>query len=91
VPATAAGGSLEVDLLATRSALAATAAAVPVRIGRLLRGHLAVGPVHFAVTADRRGRRALDRHGRLAVSIRLVLTPPHGQPATITRRLILRR
>ena len=74
VPAADAGGRLEVDLLAARSALAAGG----VRVGQLERQALAPGPLRFSVTASARARRALRRHGRLVASVVVHLGPPAG-------------
>jgi hypothetical protein len=87
VPAADAGGRLEVDLLAARSALAAGG----VRVGQLELQALAPGPLRFSMTASARARRALRRHGRLVVSVVVHLGPPAGAGSALSRRLTLRR
>jgi plastocyanin len=89
VPGADAGGRLEVDLLASRSSVLSAGAAASARVGRLVRSSLHAGRVSFAVALNARGRRALHRHHRLALTVRIVLTPPQGTPSTITRRIVL--
>jgi plastocyanin len=86
----AAGGRLEVDLLARRASLA-SASGGKVRVGRLVRRGLHAGTVRFAVTLDRRARGALRRHGRLALTVRVVLTPARGASRSVTRAIIVVR
>ena len=87
VPAADAGGRLEVDLLAPRSALAAGS----VRVGQLVRGSLAAGPLRFSVAPGARGLRALRRHGHLRLTMTVHLAPAAGAGSAISRRLTLRR
>jgi hypothetical protein len=90
VASAAAGGTLEVDLLARRGALAAGAAA-SVRVGQLLRYYVAAGPQSFTVKLSVRARRALRAHGRLAVTAKVTLTAPGGKALSLSRPLTLRR
>lgn len=83
-----AGGRLEVDLLARSASLAAHRAS-PVRVGRLLRSALHAGALPFSVPLDARARRALHAHRRLALTVRLVLSPPHGAATSVLRRVVL--
>jgi hypothetical protein len=85
----AAGARLEVDLLARASALASASAARQVLVGRLLRPHLRAGRVAFAVSLGRRGRAALRRNGRLALTLRIVIAPPAGRAASLTRKVLV--
>ena len=83
-----AGGRLEVDLLARSASLAAHRAS-PVRVGRLLRSALHAGALPFSVPLDARARRALHAHRRLALTVRLVLSPPHGAATSVVRSVLL--
>jgi plastocyanin len=89
-----AGARLQVDLLARRSALqgrSAHASAGKVRVGRLIRSSLTAGRMSFAVPLDRRARRALRRHGQLALTVRILLTPAQGQAVALTRAVLEQR
>ena len=91
VSAAGAGGRLEVDLLAGRASLAAVGAFRQLRIGRLVRSSIAPGNVSFDVSLDGSARRALRARGRLAVTVVLLLSPPHGTPLKLSRVVLLRR
>lgn len=86
----AVGGRLEVKLLATRPALARGRSHALVPVGRLARPVTKGGSLLFAVSLDRSARRALAHRHRLALVVRVVLTPAHGQPLTIARSAIER-
>jgi plastocyanin len=84
------GGRLEVDLLARRAAVAVKPeGAARVLVGRLLRSTLKAGRASFTVGLDHRARRALHRHGQLALRVRIVLSTVAGTPTSITRTLVL--
>ncbi len=83
-----AGGRLEVDLLAKSASLAAHRAS-RVRVGRLLRSALHAGALPFAVALDARARRTLHAHRRLALTVRLVLSPPQGAATSVVRSVVL--
>lgn len=86
-----AGGRLEIALLATAASLAgAHRQASPARVGRLLRSSLHAGVLSFAVPLTARGRAALRRHQRLALTVRITLTPLSGAPTHLTREVVLR-
>ncbi len=85
----AVGGHLQVDLLA-RGVSLAEARSKQVRVGRLVRSSLYAGTVPFSVSVSAKARRALTRHRRLALTVRIVLTPLHGAAVTITRGVLLR-
>jgi hypothetical protein len=84
-----AGGSLEVDLLAKSASLARGGHATPVRVGKLVRSRLRAGKVAFSVPLNIRARGALRRHGRLALSSRIVIQPMTGSAVTVTRAVVL--
>jgi hypothetical protein len=91
VPAAYAGSRLEVDLLVSNASLARAGHASRVRVGRFLRASVASGRVSFSIALDARARRALRLHGRLAVTVRIALTPPGGASVTTTRSTVLHR
>ncbi len=90
VSAAGAGGRLEIDLLAKGSSLRKGGRSAAVRVGRLLRGSVSAGTVPFAVKLDAAARRALKRLRRLALTVRVTLTPAHGRATTITYGVQLR-
>jgi hypothetical protein len=57
--------------------------------GRLVRSPLAAGTTRFSVALDARAKRALRRHGRLALTAKVVLKPASGPAVTLTRALLL--
>jgi plastocyanin len=87
----AAGGQLEVQLLAIRAALAKGGLPPSVRVGRLVRAPLSAGKVSFKVPLSARARGALRRRGRLPLSIKMRLSSPHASALTISRRVVLAR
>jgi plastocyanin len=89
VAGSGAGGRLEVDLLARRASLARTGA--PVSVGRLVRTSLPAGTVGFRVPLSARGRSALRRHHRLALTVKVTVTPVTGAATAIARALTLHR
>jgi plastocyanin len=86
----AAGGRLEVQLLAARASLASTAQRSRVRVGRFVHSPLHAGTVSFIVTLNAAAVHALHVHGRIALSVRIVLTPAHGSAVAITRSVVVR-
>jgi plastocyanin len=90
VPAADAGGRLEVDLLASRASLAKTGAGSSVRVGRLVRFPLHTGRQSFTVALSARGKAALARRRRLALTVKLVLAPAQGSPSVAARAVVLR-
>jgi plastocyanin len=85
-----AGGRLEVDLLAKSASLAAVHHPGPVRVGRLVRASVSAGKVSFSVALTARAKSALRRHHRLALTVKITLTPVHGTTASVTRSVTLR-
>jgi len=85
----AAGGSLEVELLARSASIASAGHSSRVRVGRLVRSSLRAGTVTFTVALDAAARHALRLHGHLALSVKIVLTAAHGAPLTITRSVVV--
>jgi plastocyanin len=83
-------GRLEIDVQAKAASLARAGRGGQVRVGKLERRSLAAGTVRFAVALNARARRALVRHGRLAVTVEIVLTPIAGKPARLQRSVVVR-
>jgi hypothetical protein len=90
IPAADGGARLEVELLAQNASLAKVKRAGSSRVGRLVRSSAPAGKVSFTVSLDARAKRALRHHHKLALTVRIVLTPVHGAALTLTRSLDLR-
>lgn len=84
------GGRLEVRLFAAAASLAKAGHAKKVPVGRLVRSSVQAGRVSFSVPLSARGRAALRRHRRLALTVKVTLTPPHGAAVTVTRGVVVR-
>jgi hypothetical protein len=84
------GGRLEVDLLASGASLAKAGHSSQVRVGRLVRSSLYAGTTSFTVPLGAKGKAALRRHRRLALTVKITLTPQHGAAVTVTHRVLLR-
>jgi plastocyanin len=77
--AVAQGGSrLEVELLAPSASLARVARSRTVVVGRLVKPRVSAGRVSFQIGLTAGARRILARRGRLALTVRITLTPPSG-------------
>ncbi len=87
-----AGGRLEVDLLAKGSQLSDSrgSRSKSVRVGRLVRSAVSAGRLPFSVVLTAPGKRALARRHRLAVTVKIALTPTQGATVTVTRSVTLR-
>jgi hypothetical protein len=83
-------GRLQVELLARVASPAREGHAKEVHLGSLEREGLTAGTVHFAVPLSARGKSALKRKGRLALTVELALTPPGGGTAKLGRSVLLR-
>jgi hypothetical protein len=84
-----AGGRLEITLLATDASLAKAGHSPRARIGRLVRSSLKSGSVSFSVPLSEKGKAALRRHRRLALTVKITLTPQHGAAVTLTRNIVV--
>ncbi len=82
------GGRLEVDLLATTASLAKAGHATQV-VGQFVSASVSAGRRPFSVKLDAKARQALKRHHRLALKVKITLTPAGGEALTITRSVIL--
>jgi hypothetical protein len=83
------GGRLEVGLFAAGASLAKAAHPARVRVGRVVRSPLPEGSVSFSTPLSANGKAALRRHRRLALTVKITLTPQHGSAVTITRGVVL--
>ncbi len=85
-----AGDRVEVDLLAGGASLTKKRHAGSVRVGRLLRSSVSAGKVSFAVALTSAGKRALAHRHRLALTVKITLTPKLGSATTLTHNVTLR-
>jgi plastocyanin len=83
-----AGGRLEIEIRAKRGSLASAGHAARVRVGRLVRGSVSAGRLSFAVKLNARARSALRRHRRLALTVKITLTPVHAHSLTVSRSIV---
>ncbi|HEY5045785.1 MAG TPA: plastocyanin/azurin family copper-binding protein [Solirubrobacteraceae bacterium] len=83
------GDRLEVDLFAGSASLAKAKHTVRVRIGRFIRNSVPAGGQSFVVTLDGKAKRALKRHHRLALTVKITLVPFHGAATTLTRIVVM--
>ena len=84
------GASLEVDLFARSAGLASAGHSTLVPIGRFVVAHVHAGSVRFSVALTRKARKALARHRRLTVTLRLTLHSTGAKAITLTRTVLLR-
>jgi plastocyanin len=89
VPSADAGGRLAVDLLASSASLARTGTGGPVRVGRFQRTSVRAGRISFSIVLDAKATRALARHRRLSLIVKVALTPPGGSPSLTSRSVLL--
>jgi plastocyanin len=85
---TGAGDRLEVDVFAKSASLAKTKHSRSVRVGRFVRSSVSAGEVPFVVKLNAKARHALKRHRRLALTVKIVLTPFYGEGLTVTRTVV---
>jgi plastocyanin len=84
------GDRLEIDVLVKRASLATAKHAAQVRVGRFARGSVSAGRLPFVVKLDSKARRAVKRHHRLALVVKIVLAPFYGESTTVTRSVLER-
>lgn len=82
------GEELEIDVFATRASLARKHGAAHVRVGRMFRSSVSAGRLTFAIRLDAAARRALARRHRLALTVKLVLTPVYGETTRFVRLIV---
>ena len=73
-------GQLQIELLTK-------GAAAPV--GKLVRSSLHAGKLTFALPLSAKGKAALRRQRRLALTVKIMLTPQHGAAVTLTRVVVV--
>jgi plastocyanin len=83
-----AGERLEIDLFAQSASLAKAKHSARVRVGRFVRSSVRAGKLSFTVVLNARARHALKRHRRLALSVKITLTPLYGEALTVTRSVV---
>jgi hypothetical protein len=81
-----AGDRLEVELLATTASLAKAGHTTQV-VGRFVSASVSAGRRSFSVKLNARARQALKRHHRLALTMKITLTPAYGKAMSITRSI----
>jgi hypothetical protein len=59
-----------------------------VLVGKFVRSSLRVGRNGFAVALSKRALHALARRRRLALTVKVLVTPTHGRPVTLTRTVV---
>ena len=59
------------------------------RVGGLVRSSLQAGSVSFSVPLSANDKAALRRHRRLALTVKITLTPQHGAAVTVTRDVVV--
>jgi hypothetical protein len=74
-------GRLQIELL-TKGAAAA--------VGKFLRSSLHAGKLTFALTLSAKAKHTLKAHHKLALTVRIVLTPAHGQAMTMSHSVLMR-
>jgi plastocyanin len=89
VTAAGAGDRLEVALIAGGSALGKGKHPKHVTVGRFVHSSVKAGRQTFTVKLDASARRALASRHRLALSVKVVLSPSYGNPVTRTRSLVV--
>jgi hypothetical protein len=83
-----AGDRLVVELVATTASLAGAGRSTQV-VGRSVSASVSAGRQSFSVKLDARAKRALKRRHRLALKVRITLTPAYGQATSVTRSVTL--
>jgi hypothetical protein len=62
-----------------------------ITLGSLVKRNLRAGKIRFAVPLNSAGRRALRKHHRLRLTLKLQIAPPAGAAQTIVKTLTLIR
>ena len=73
-------GRLQIELLAKGAAAPA---------GKFLRSSLHAGKLTFTLALSAKAKHTLKAHHKLALTVKIVLTPAHGPAMTITRSVVL--
>ncbi len=89
IPTADGGARLEVELLAPSASLAKVKRAGGARVGRLVRSSAPAGTVSFTVSLDAAAKRVLRHRHKLALTVKIVLTPVYGAAVTVTRGVVV--
>ena len=89
IPAADGGARLEVELLAQGASLSKVKRPGS-RVGRFVRSSAPAGTVSFTVSLDAAAKLTLRHHHKLALTVKIVLTPKHGAAMTLTRSVVVR-
>jgi hypothetical protein len=90
IPPADGGARLEVELLAQGASLAKVRRPGSSRVGRFVRSSAPAGKVPFTVSLDAAAKLALRHRHKLALTVKIVLTPKHGAAITLTRSVVVR-
>jgi hypothetical protein len=74
-------GQLQIELLTK-------GAAAP--LGKFLRSSLHAGKLTFSLALSAKAKHTLKTHHKLALTVKIVLTPKHGSAMTLTRSVVVR-
>lgn len=85
---TGTGDRLEVDVFAKGESLAKAKRPTTVRVGRFIRSSAPAGKVSFVVKLNARARNALRHRHRLALTVRITLTPLYGESTKLIRSVV---
>jgi len=88
VSSAAVGGRLKAELRASRAALGAHGKGMA-RVGTVSRSIANAGQLPFAVRLRPTAQRTLQRRGSLSLIVNIIIRPPSGPAATMTRRVKL--
>jgi len=58
-------------------------------VGRFVSASVGTGQRSFSVKLNAKARRALKRHHRLALKVKITLTPVNGEAMSVTRSVTL--
>jgi hypothetical protein len=83
------GDRLEVDLLATTASLAKAGHTTQV-VGRFVSAPASAGQQSFSIKLNAKARKALKHHHRLALKVKITLSPVYGKATTVTRSVTVR-
>jgi hypothetical protein len=67
-----------VELLARKASLASAGHSAQIQVGHVVRSLTRAGKVKFAVALEAKARRTLHLRRRLALRVKIVLSPAHG-------------
>jgi plastocyanin len=82
------GDALEVELFAGGASLGGAGHSTKVQVGRFTRRSVTAGALAFSVKLNASARRALKHHKRLALTVKITLTPSQGKATTLTRSVV---